>query len=657
MSFDFELLMLKPTPQQDLEHGISIHFSQPLDHDEKEVPLLDRKQLMETLLPSLGVEWPTKMVSKMSSQTPIPMIQQEPEEPDEPEDSSSSPPDASSSTTLLHLEKNTRVAKAYQSHKDTVRGRLVIQSPGKPWICPQIALLEGESHPDSVICIYTPVSEKKWFDAIGETRDAEMQFWEYVSGYWQGTRDKPSNFRQLATVDQEAIQDQMLNTLKNKYKHINLLEEEAVVLPGESSVIILDDVENFCDAVLQKHVESVRLYNHFMALDGVRIVALTQYPCYRDPESLVLLFNLLHGYISSDVLSSSASSKKSTTVHAARKNPKGKKTRRNKSKVKVFQQKDLQPPQRVLLSQLPPPNEFNQLVSHMILLLDDAPYRSNKDSFFKLEQCEMTESQYELYQEETDAVMQRKCCTFAIPNPKLSKNSHRDENVIEQTLYEQELARIVQDQDVSVSFLEKYSPKFLRVLKKIQKEEKEGKKIMVFTHVELHGQLFCSMLEHHGFSEEGQQPQFVVVRTEGDFEKTLPSTTIYVIISSTTMDLWNTGAKRIKDLDTIHLLDIPEESWVQTLRIRRKVVNVSATVHLYVSTFSQTFLVKHRKIKNGLKRKLTSDAVDGSELDKYCRQYLGGDEVDALITADEQLLEDLLVFDDNSFKYVKELIM
>lgn len=650
MSFDFELLMLKPTPQQDLEHGISIHFSQPLDHDEKEVPLLDRKQLMETLLPSLGVEWPTKMVSKMSSQTPIPILQQEPVE------TQDSPPDASS-TTLLHLEKNTRVAKAYQSHKDTVRGRLVIQPPGKPWICPQIALLEGESHPDSVICVYTPVSEKKWFDAIGETRDAEMQFWEYVSGYWQGTREKPSNFRQLANVDQEAIQDQMLNTLKNKYKHINLLEEEAVVLPGESSVIILDDVENFCDAVLQKHVESVRLYNHFMALDGVRIVALTQYPCYRDPESLVLLFNLLHGYISSDLLLSS----KKSTVHAARKNPKGKKTRRNKSKVKVFQQEDLQPQQRVLLSQLPPPNEFNKLVSHMILLLDDAPYRSNKESFFKLERCEMTESQYELYQQETDAVMQRKCCTFAIPNPTLSKNSHREDNVIEQTLYEQELARIVQDQDVSVSFLEKYSPKFLRVLKKIQKEEKEGKKVMVYTHFELHGQLFCFMLEHHGFSttEEGQQPKFVVVRTEGDLEKTLPSTstTIYVIIS-TTMDLWNTGAQRIKDLDTIHLLDIPEESWVQTLRIGRKVVNLSATVHLYVSTFSQTFLVKHRRSKNGLKRKLTSDAADGSELDKYCRQYLG-DEVDATttITADEQLLEDLLVFDDNSFKYVNELIM
>jgi hypothetical protein len=611
-SFDFELLMLKPTPQEDLEKGIPIHFSQPPSSDDIAPPVVDRNQLLQNLLPALSVEWPTKWASKMEHQPKKEASSETPKEDDEEPHSETktetkSPPSE---------KKNDHALKAYNAHKDTVRGRLVIQQPGSPWICPQVALWEGKTH--DVVCVYTPVSAATFWNQMTDKKDVEMQHWEYVSGSWLGTRDQPSNFRQLADVDQEAIHSQQMNQLKKKYPVLN--HDDAV--PGDSAVVILDDVEDFCEAVLDKNVAAVSLYNHLMSSNDIRIVALTQYPCYRKTEALVHLFNLLHGY------------KSTTTKHRRRLTKKSgrgihRKTRRNTQIAAGVRQETLLLTDSVI---------DEKLVSPMIVLLDPKPLKQ-KDSFFHLERCELTTQQSNIYRHETDAARRRLCCTFALENrPKVVEV----DDVTQQTLYQREMERIVDEQDVSVATLEKYSPKFLRVLQQIQKESKGG--ILVYTHSEMDGQLFRSMLEHNGVD------RLVVLRTEADIEVLENDFPVYLMIAPT-KDVWFTGSRRLEHIHAIHLLDIPPESWVQTLRIGRKVVKPK--VHLYVSTFSQKVLIKSRK-NDEPKSKLTqAEEDDGSELFKYCKKYLG--DVPATITEDEHLLEELLTMDRDVHKILNKI--
>jgi hypothetical protein len=117
--------------------------------------------------------------------------------------------------------------------------------------------------------------------------------------------------------------------------------------------------------------------------------------------------------------------------------------------------------------------------------------------------------------------------------------------------------------------------------------------------------------------------------------------------------MWCTGARRLDHVDAIHFLDIPEESWVQTLRIRRKVGNPASAV-IYVSSFSQSLMIQQKLgSKLGEKSQLTQaqGKDDGSDLYDYCKQYLG--DAPATITVDEQLLEDLLVQNHAASQWIR----
>jgi|LauGreDrversion2_3_1035106.scaffolds.fasta_scaffold00076_7 hypothetical protein len=641
MSFDFELLMLKPTPVQ--EKGISIFFSPHNSNGvDTPLPVVDRKQLLQHLLPSLSMEWPAKLASKL----PV----------------DKNPPKEGKVVEMKEEEKEVKenangkaIPSEYQSHKDTVRGRLVIQAPGNPWICPHIALLEGTS--DKVVCVYSKVAEKTWWGQILDEKDAEMQFWEYVSGGWNGSRDKPSNFRQLADVDQDAIREQMLNELKKKYKLLRY-NEDAVPGDASSSVVLLDDVEDFCESVVQKNVDAVRLYNHLMSSADLRIVALTQYPCYRDPGSLVHLFNLLHGYVET---SSSSSHKRFTKQQRGGGAPTTRTTKRRHRKEKQAPQHTTK--SVLLFPQQTLPNDFYERVKHMIVVLSTDAAGPLEPV---LERCEMTEQQYQLYRHASDDDLQRrKCCTFALDQPLLVRKKEEVEDVVQQALYEREVARIVDEQDVSVPTLEKCSPKFLRALKNIQQHKGKGS-IAVFTPFEVEGQLFRSMLEKNGFqsteedsSEDATRKRVVVLRSEEDVvrqDRSVPQ--IYLIVSPSD-DMWYTGSSRLV-VDAIHLLDIPDETWVQTLRICRKFAapfaenRAKLSIVVYLSTFSQSMLVKHKLLDQKSKLTQESQEKDGSELYRYCQHYLG--DAPATITADQQLLEELFVKNHVIFKHVEEMV-
>ena len=636
MSFDFELLMLKPTPQQDLEHGVSIHFLEPPPTTASAVSV-DRKEIMQQILPSLHLELPQKFAPRTTKPPPIhPAVTQRGTSPLPPVTFS---PHQKEKATAAAAAAAASIAAPYHAHKDTVRGRLVITSAGSPWICPEVARLEEANAGDKIVVVYTPVSDATWWKHMLDKSEAEMHYWENVSGSWQGSRDKPSNFRLLADVDQDAVLDHMLNAVQRKYRRLNYASD---AVPGDAAIVILDDVEDFCDAIVQKNVEAVHLYNHLMASPDIRIVALSQYPCYRDPAAaLPILFNLLHG------ISSSSKSFRTTT----RQEQDTKKSRKTKRRQKQQQTWLFD----TTLTKLP--EDFYKRVSPMIVMLDPTTTTQlAAAAAAAVEKCPMTEQQLQLYRHETDAVRRRMCCTFAIETP--TTEPPRDDargKIIQETL---SLSRIVDDQDLSVPSLEKFSPKFLRVLHHCRERGKGGS-IVVYTNYEVHGQLFRSMLEKNGFGLDDPKQRFVVLRTERDVENlaTDDPCQIYLMIASSSSvdndDMWCTGAQRLDHVDAIHFLDIPEESWVQTLRIRRKVGNPASAV-IYVSSFSQSLMIQQKLgSKLGEKSQLTQaqGKDDGSDLYDYCKQYLG--DAPATITVDEQMLEDLLVQNHAASQWIR----
>ena len=652
MSFDFELLMLKPTPQQDLEHGVSIHFLKPPPTTASVVPSsVDRKEIMQQILPSLHLELPQKFAPRTKPPPINPAAVTSPLPPVTTKPSSGPTPHQKEKTAAATAAS---IAAPYHAHKDTVRGRLVITSAGSPWICPEVARLEEANAGDKIVVVYTPVSDATWWKHMFDKSEAEMHYWENVSGSWLGSRDKPSNFRLLADVDQDAVLDHMLNAVQRKYRRLNYASD---AVPGDAAIVILDDVEDFCDAIVQKNVEAVHLYNHLMASPDIRIVALSQYPCYRDPAAaLPILFHLLAASAAAPPSTTSSSSKHRTTTRQeqdTKKNRKTKRRRRLQNTTKTSW----------LLFDTKMPDDFCKQVSPMIVMLD--PTTTTKlAAATSVEKCPMTEQQLQLYRHETDAVRRRMCCTFAIetPTPTPTTEPPRDDarsKIIQETL---SLARIVDDQDVSVPSLEKYSPKFLRVLHHCRNGNHKEGSIVVYTNYEVHGQLFRSMLEKNGFGLDHDDPKqrFVVLRTERDVENlaTDEPCQIYLMIASSSVDnddMWCSGAQRLDHVDAIHFLDIPEESWVQTLRIRRKVGNPASAV-IYVSSFSQSLMIQQKLgSKLGEKSQLTQVQQgkddDGSDLHHYCKQYLG--DVPATITVDEQMLEDLLVQNHDATQWLR----
>ena len=583
--------MMKLAPQRDLEHGVTLHFqSGRNDNIAWGQHVHDRNALLQHVV--LPVENAARkvVVPKEKKENPREEEQKE-EEPREEEQKEEQRQCVTTTTSgLKDVEKMKRKYELH--HTDQVRGRLVYQQPGPTWLTPWIALWESQNRPQKgPIFVCTDVSENVWYKQLEKSVQDELtqHHWTRQGGAedrkWCGKEDKPSNYVQLSDEDQESVRQQLFQELRGRYRVLPYASLSATDLSlttstSGSCVVILDDVENWCDRIVRKNVDAVRLYNVLMSHANMRIVAVTQFPCFRDTEALVLVFNLLRGLPQLPV--------KKTRMN---RNTTKKNNKTKKAKVStMFGASGL--PKDV--------SEFQKMVAPMVL-----SFKTKDEVELDVVRCEMSAHQAECYLQKglsdrytpkpvrflqkTDAEEKLQSCNVALekrPQPPTFSS-----DIADQVLYEREIAQLVDAQEPA-QCLEKQSPKFSRVLEKLATDDKNKETChVVYSRFDVEGALFRKVLEHYGFSSSTKEAH-QDAKVEEYRKKNV---VVYLVIHR---DMSMTGEMvETKHVQHVHILESPAESLVELHRVVRCASDSRPLVHVYIATSSQTLLAKKNLAK------------------------------------------------------------
>ena len=642
-TFSVDHLMVRPSPMQDMKDGLQISYS---NNGVDEMILakpdagFDRQAFLLSL--SLPIEQPPQQISRMNKKQ-----QQHTEENKYLQNENSNLEDTQSSSTVVaptcNSKRNDLLIQKYLATTDAPRrGRLVFYDARTPWLCPHLLLAEASKQQpqnDATICVLTAVPESVWWKQLQECQVTYTKLhWEFIDGKWQSSEDRPSNYRQLASVDQDAIQQYIGHQLRSKFQLI----DSSYNLPSGSvppPFIIIDRVEDLCDQItVQKNVDAVRLYNALMESPSTRIVALSQSPCYRDLSALKLLLNLLHGYCEDTGV-------KKKGVKPTRRRLKDDNARRKTRRLNLTHGTSQAGKHRLLFPDRLPKDfgEFKNIIKPLIYCDDAAA--ATKIPEFDIERCEMSQYQFDQYsklslsEERHDAFLSLRCCNYALPlglNRPLPSGE-----LVSDTLYTRECERIVDEigahrkEGVAATLLEKYSPKYARVIERIVKEEKDSNHL-IYTRYDLEGEIFRSFLL--------QQTEDLVVLREGDASENLDEESrIQLIIG----DIPATVRK--ETVDVVHVLEPPDESLVQLQRVLQLCPRAKKAF-VYVSTVSQKLLhglISSDKKTLQLKSHLPTKETGKSPLIHILNQdqlYLGEElSVDRSITLEEKLLEDAFI--------------
>lgn len=561
--------MLKLSPQRDLEHGVTLHFqSGRNEHIACGQHVHDRNALLQHVV--LPVENAARKVVVPKEKEEEPR-EEEPRE-KEPREEEQKEEERQCVTTsgLKDVEK---MKRKYEMHVDKFRGRLVYQQPGPTWLTPWIALWERPQQGPIFVC--TDVSENVWYKQLEESVQDELtqHHWTRQGGEedrkWCGKEDKPSNYVQLSDEDQESVRQQLFQELRGRYRVFSYASLSAAELPSTSGcVVILDDVENWCDRIVRKHVDAVRLYNVLMSHANMRIVAVTQFPCFRNTEALVHVFNLLRG--------------QKLLGLRQQQHQKPKKTRMNRNATKKNKTKKVYTTPLFGASGLPKDvSEFQKMAAPMVL-----SFKTKDELELDVVRCEMSDYQAECYLKKKDGEEKLQCCNFALEKRPQQPSSS---DIADQVLYEREIAQLVDAQE-PVQHLEKQSPKFSRVLETLADAEKEIGHV-VYSRFDVEGALFRKVLEHDGFSSttKEEQPEAKVE----EYRK--KNVAVYLVVHR---DMSLTGELRgIKNVQHVHVLESPAESLVELHRVVRCASDSTPLVHVYIATSSQTLLAKKNLAK------------------------------------------------------------
>ena len=246
------------------------------------------------------------------------------------------------SSAEIKLLTHQKVVRDYLNLYTPYRGLLILHALGSGKTCTSIAIAEGLKS-DKQVYIMTPASLKmNYFSELKRCGDhlfRKNQHWEFVStagepelvntlsvamsvtkdfinknnGAWLVDVNKPPNFTTLSTYDQSAIDEQLNEMIRGKYKDINYnglnkrivdeLTKDSTVNPFDHSVVVIDEAHNFVSRIVNKIKTkdkdsiSYRLYEYLMSATDVRVVMLTGTPIINYPNEIGILFNILRGYI------------------------------------------------------------------------------------------------------------------------------------------------------------------------------------------------------------------------------------------------------------------------------------------------------------------------------------------------------------------------
>jgi hypothetical protein len=249
-----------------------------------------------------------------------------------------------------------KVVRDYLNLHTPYRGLLLFHGLGSGKTCSSIAIAEGMKSTKRVI-VMTPASlQRNYIEEIKKCGDVlfkREQHWEWVplnkantemiderspslgiskayikkrKGVWLVDPAKPSNLDTLAPKQVMALDEQIDEMIRAKYRFINyngLRREKLRAMTNDydvnifsNSVVIIDEAHNFISRITNKlkkeksvvhdsdgKVEkqpialALVMYEMLLAAEDVRIVMLTGTPMINYPNELGILFNILRGYI------------------------------------------------------------------------------------------------------------------------------------------------------------------------------------------------------------------------------------------------------------------------------------------------------------------------------------------------------------------------
>lgn len=254
--------------------------------------------------------------------------------------------DLTGSSSRFDLLTHQKVVRDYLNLYTPYRGLLIYHGLGSGKTCTSIAMAEGMKSNKRVF-VMTPASLKMNFFSemkkCGDELYKKNQYWEFVSiegspeyvkvlsralnlspdfiekkkGAWLVNINKESNFTELNTTDQLAIDTQLNEMIRSKYFDINynglnqarldLITGNGSRNPFDNSVVLIDEAHNFVSRIVNKLTVkakdkkplSIQLYNYLLNAENAKIILLSGTPLINYPNELGVMYNILRGNITS----------------------------------------------------------------------------------------------------------------------------------------------------------------------------------------------------------------------------------------------------------------------------------------------------------------------------------------------------------------------
>ena len=238
------------------------------------------------------------------------------------------------------LMAHQKIVRDYINLYTPYRGLLLYHGLGSGKTCTSIAIAEGIKTSKPVI-VMTPASLRMNYveelKKCGDSLYKKIQVWEFVNtsgkleivnilsnvlslsvdfinkqgGAWLVNVKKEPNFGYLDAASKLAIDNQINEMIRHKYRFINYnglrsshlkeLTNNYKKNPFDNAVLIIDEAHNFVSRIVNKLKKpeslSMRLYEYISSADNAKVVFLTGTPIINYPNELGILFNMLRGKI------------------------------------------------------------------------------------------------------------------------------------------------------------------------------------------------------------------------------------------------------------------------------------------------------------------------------------------------------------------------
>ena len=244
------------------------------------------------------------------------------------------------SSEEFELLTHQNLVRDYMNLYTPYRGLLLYHGLGSGKTCTSIAIAEGLKSGKQVY-VLTPASLRmNYIESLKKCGDPiyrKNQHWEFVNteintelieplslalkispdyirqqkGAWVTNVTQPSNYDTLNGAEKKALNEQLNEMIRYKYKFINYnglrldnlrtLSENFTVNPFDNAAIVVDEAHNLISRIANKVNKpgtlSYRLYEYLMDAQNSKIIFLTGTPIINYPNEIGILFNMLRGRI------------------------------------------------------------------------------------------------------------------------------------------------------------------------------------------------------------------------------------------------------------------------------------------------------------------------------------------------------------------------